>query len=256
MAVDGEPASQSQSRMPMATNMVTEAGKKTVFIIFSMPGDNRAEILNATALHLQHKGFHNVLCCANPPGTALNCTPTMFGTRGIQVSLRALFDVEFGGSVPEEWLYIFVAADAVRLGPGENFHTCVRWLNQEGMHVMGYGEWKKTDWSWWGGTLVGFTRNAFLKMVSGLRETPPEAQYIDIWWKKIGAEWNSPKNNGPKCFIHPERAGPHARMSTTLVARTTTELGELERDPVFRYGGSFCPDGKDCTGARVLFRPQ
>ena len=252
MAVDGEPASRSQSHMPMAANMVAAAGKNTVFIIFSMPGDKRAEILNATALHLQNKGFHNVLCCANPPGTALNCTPTMFSTRGIQVALGALFDAVFGGRVPEEWLYIFVGADSVRLGPEENFDTCVRWLNQEGMHVMGYGEWKKTDWSWWGGTLVGFTRNAFLKMVTGLRETPPAAQYIDIWWKKIGAEWNSPKNHGPKCFIHPERAGPHARMSTTLVAPTRTEVGELERDPVFRYGGSLCPDGKDCTGARVL----
>jgi hypothetical protein len=42
-----------------------------------------------------------------PSRSNLNCTPTMFGARGMQVSLGALLNETFGGDLPTHWRTIF-----------------------------------------------------------------------------------------------------------------------------------------------------
>ena len=147
--------------------------------------------------------------------------------------------------------------DTFRLGPHENFDSCVRWLNHEGMHIMGYGDWKLSEEIWWGGTFIAYTRKAFLAMIHRMRAEPPmrkPTDYIDMWWKSLGKTWNS-SSEDLKQYIHPERGGPHVRKSTTLVRKDDADDASATlQQPVktVNFGGSLNPDGRDPHGGMVL----
>ena len=256
-ALRGESKESNRMRMPMGFNEHIAATDTTMTIIWSMPTAKRAPMLNATAEHLKTKGFQHVFCCANPPGPSLGCPPNMYSTRAIVVMLSVLFDTVFGGQLPEKWEFVFTAMDTVRLGPHENFSTCIRWLNHEGMHVMGFGDWVYSEASWWGGTFIGWTRKAFLAMIHRLQSEMVE-KHMDIWWKLLGKSWNRNSNSnrdkeGLKQYLHPERAGPHPRTSTTLVLKDEESATPKQAVTSKNFGGCLCPDGRDFgNGSEVI----
>jgi hypothetical protein len=92
-----------------------------------------------------------------------------------------------------------------------------------------------------GGSIVGFHRQAFLQMAQEMQTNPP-AILLDLYQKAMGERWNKSKRS-LQCWVHPERGGPHIRVSTTLVS---------EKNVRREFGGSLCPDGADPTGLLVL----
>ena len=133
---------------PMTADEVSNARPKTLTIVLSLPSEQRAAELKSTVQHLLDKGFPNVHCIANPFGKDLDVAPNMYSTRGSSLMLAALFGPSAATDLDDEIQYVFLIVDTARLGPMENFYTCVRWLTLEGIHFMGFGDWKASASSW------------------------------------------------------------------------------------------------------------
>ena len=94
--------SHSVECQPMLPEEIELARERTLTIIWSIPSPERVPFLNATAKHLQEKGFPRIHCQANPMGSGLMTSSNMYSTRGSALMLYAFWHPYFERDISKE----------------------------------------------------------------------------------------------------------------------------------------------------------
>ena len=153
----------------------------------------------------------------------------MYSTRGAALMLCALWHPNYEKDISEEIEYIVFAVDSVR-------------LDHPGLHVMGLADWKASVHYWFGASIIILDRKSFVAMAKEMHEEPPTV-FLDMYQRRMGENWAMLGHSRQGYFVHPERAAPHARVSTTLTSDSRRRM---------EYGGSILPDANDPYGLALL----